>query len=79
MLLRSPHVENFEGIQSGALEFDEKTLLIGENDAGRTSLLYALSMLLKPPTGGESFALEQRHFHRPPAPVSWKRLRRSAL
>ena len=69
MLLRSLHVENLLGVERATLDFDETTVLIGENDAGRTSLLEGLALVLEERHGDPAFTIERPHFHQPPG---WK-------
>jgi putative ATP-dependent endonuclease of OLD family len=67
MFLRSLEVRNFRGILSGRLDLDETTVLIGENDCGKTSLLSALEVVLASGSGGRP-VIERHHFHRPVDP-----------
>jgi len=55
-------VEQFRGIERAALRLDATTVLIGENDCGRSSLLEALALALgwKAPPG--EFHFEPWHF-----------------
>lgn len=63
MYLHALRVENFRGVRSARLTFDETTLLIGENDCGKSSLLEALTLVLGAPKGlAPPFVGE--HFHR---------------
>ncbi len=66
MYLRSIHIENFRAIREGFVSFDETTLLIGENDSGRTSVIEALALIL----GAEDDRFETRlrpfHIHHAP-------------
>jgi len=50
MFLSELNVENFRGVRRGHLRFDETTVLIGENDCGKSSLLDALAHVLDAPT-----------------------------
>lgn len=75
MLLRNLEVENFRGIVSGRLDFDETTVLIGENDCGKSSLFSALDVALTAAGDGRPRA-EPHYFYRsagpdaaPPAPI----------
>ena len=70
MFLQSLEVENFRAIRSGSITFDHTTVLIGENDSGRSSLLEALSLVLTAPEGPNPFAFEAHHFHRDEQGVS---------
>ncbi len=64
MFLRSLEVENFKGIVSGRLDLDDTTVLIGENDCGRSSLLSALAVVLASGDGDRP-RIRTHHFHRP--------------
>ncbi|HEY3439376.1 MAG TPA: DUF2813 domain-containing protein [Paludibaculum sp.] len=57
-------VEQFRGIERATLRLDATTVLIGENDCGRSSLLEALALALgwKAPPG--EFHFEAWHFRR---------------
>jgi putative ATP-dependent endonuclease of OLD family len=65
MYLHALQVENFRGVRRARLTFDETTVLIGENDCGKTSLLEALALVLGTP-GGEAPRFQAEHFHRRP-------------
>jgi len=65
MFLRSLQLENFRAVRRARLVFDETTVLIGENDCGKSSLLEALVLALGHP-GPEPPAFEPHHFHREP-------------
>ncbi|MCC7156344.1 MAG: DUF2813 domain-containing protein [Bryobacterales bacterium] len=69
MMLRSLSVENFRGVEAARLDFDETTVLLGENDAGRTSLLFALDLVLGQPRQDAPFTVTRAHFHQP---KGWK-------
>jgi putative ATP-dependent endonuclease of OLD family len=68
MFLRSLEVQNFRGILSGRLDLDETTVLIGENDCGKSSLLSALEVVLASGEAGRP-VIERHHFHRPVDPA----------
>ena len=63
MFLSSLKVENFRGVREGHLSFDDTTVLIGENDCGKSSLLDALAKALATPDAGPP-QFEAPHFHR---------------
>jgi putative ATP-dependent endonuclease of OLD family len=63
MFLSSLEVENFRGVRKGRLSFDDTTVLIGENDCGKSSLLDALAKALATPDAGPP-QFEAPHFHR---------------
>lgn len=69
MLLRRIEVENFRGLRSAVLEFDATTVLIGENSAGKTTLLDAVAICCA--GRGDTVTIEVRDFHQrgtePPA------------
>jgi len=46
MVLRSVAVENFRAIRSAELTLDPTTVLIGENDFGRSSLMEDIALAL---------------------------------
>src|SRR5262245_60782240 len=64
MYLHSIRIENFRGIREGSVTFDESTVLIGENDSGRSSIVEALVLLLGPPEENFERRLRPAHFHR---------------
>ena len=66
MYLRTIRIENYRAVREGCVNFDETTILIGENDCGRSSVIEALMLVLGPP--GETFEtrLKPFHFHRRP-------------
>lgn len=64
MHLRTLRIDNYRGIRQARLDFDDTTVLVGENDCGKTSLLEALSRALAPGNSdGPHFDAED--FHRP--------------
>ncbi len=64
MHLKTLRVQHFAGIRRAELLFDGTTVLIGENNCGKSSLLDALSLVLgRNAQTRPSF--EQRHFHQP--------------
>src|SRR4051794_8002435 len=46
MLLRSVTIENFRALKYASVSFEPTTLLIGENDCGRSSVLEAIALAL---------------------------------
>ncbi len=65
MRIATLEVANYRGIASARLDFDDTTVLIGENDCGRSSLLSALHLALASGEPGRP-ALQDHHFHRTP-------------
>ncbi len=63
MFLSRLKVENFRGVREGRLSFDDTTVLIGENDCGKSSLLDALAKALETSDAGPP-QFEAQHFHR---------------
>ena len=75
MFLRHVSVRNFRGIVRLELDLDDTTILIGENNVGKTSFLELLDICLGH-GDGEAFAFELGDFHvcpadapRPPLPI----------
>ena len=67
MFLSALNVENFRGVRRGHLSFGETTVLIGENDCGKSSLLDALARVLDAPDAGPP-EFEAQHFYRTAGP-----------
>jgi putative ATP-dependent endonuclease of the OLD family len=69
MLLRRVEVRNFRGLRSAAVELDPTTALIGENSAGKSTLLDAIAICCS--GRDDKVRLEIRDFHQagvePPA------------
>jgi putative ATP-dependent endonuclease of OLD family len=65
MRIATLEVANYRGIASASIDFDETTVLIGENDCGRSSLLSALHLALASGEPGKPL-LQDHHFHRNP-------------
>lgn len=64
MHLASLTVENFRAVRAAKLAFDPTTVLIGENDCGKSSLLEALAIALDPEAGDVPPRFHAWHFHR---------------
>jgi putative ATP-dependent endonuclease of OLD family len=62
--LRSIQIENYRAIRRGTVTFDGTTVIIGENDSGRTSIIEALMLLLGAPEQRFERRLRCMHFHR---------------
>ena len=67
MFLSELNVENFRGIRRGHLSFGETTVLNGENDCGKSSLLDALARVLDA-TDAEPPKFEPQYFYRTAGP-----------
>ena len=63
MYLESLSIRNFRGIRKARVNFDKTTVIIGENDSGKSSLLDALGRVLLPTTAGVPL-FEPQHFYR---------------
>jgi putative ATP-dependent endonuclease of OLD family len=63
MFLRHAHIENFRGIARLDINFDDTTVLIGENAAGKTSVLEALEICLGHHNQGNAFPFEPHDFN----------------
>lgn len=64
MQLKSLKVKNFRGVRSAQLDFSETTVLIGENNCGKTSLMDALSLALAR-TKSQAPQFQRRQFYWP--------------
>jgi putative ATP-dependent endonuclease of OLD family len=63
MHLGSIQIENYRAIRRAAISLDPTTVLIGENDCGRTSVLEALMLILGGPDERFETRLRPFHFH----------------
>jgi putative ATP-dependent endonuclease of OLD family len=75
MVLRSARVENFRAVKCALISFDPTTVLIGENDCGRSSVMEAVALALGWNAHEGEFRFQRFHFHRAakrerPAPIS---------
>jgi putative ATP-dependent endonuclease of OLD family len=61
--LRELLVERFRGVRSARLSFEPTTVLVGENDSGKSSLLEALALVLSPLAANPPL-FQDWHFHR---------------
>lgn len=65
MLLKRISVENFRGLQSVALDLDRNTVLIGENNSGKTTLLEAIRLCLGRSLSRRNNLFEDHDYHLP--------------
>jgi len=64
MLLKKLKIEHFRGLKIVELDLDETTVLVGENNSGKTSILHALRACLSfLRTGGRSAPFDEFDFH----------------
>ncbi len=64
MYLRTIAIENYRAIREAQVSLDGTTLLIGENDSGRTSIIEAVMLVLGAPEDRFENRLQPIHFHR---------------
>jgi putative ATP-dependent endonuclease of OLD family len=64
VLLRSVRLENFRAVRSAKISFDRTTLLIGENDCGRSSIMEAIALALGWTARDGEFLFQPFHIHR---------------
>jgi putative ATP-dependent endonuclease of the OLD family len=64
MLLRSLRLENFRAVKSAEISFDPTTVLIGENDCGRSSVMEAIALALGWNPNDDEFLFQPIHIHR---------------
>lgn len=64
--LISLEVTNFRAIKHALLDFDQITLLIGENDLGKSTLMEALSAVLNPKLDDKLPEFTHFHFYKDP-------------
>lgn len=70
MLLRKIKIENFRGIRRLKLKFDLTTVVIGENNSGKTSIFDALAICLGAGTEDTSFLFRISDFHHSDGTIS---------
>ena len=66
MYLRSIRIANYRGIAEAEVTLEPVTLLLGENDSGKSSILEALSLILGAQEDRFEARLKAIHFHRGP-------------
>ncbi|MXX35865.1 MAG: DUF2813 domain-containing protein [Gemmatimonadetes bacterium] len=65
MLITAVRIRNFRGIRSLSLELGRETVLIGENNSGKTSVLDALKLCLRELGPRRQFVFDAFDFHLP--------------
>ena len=63
MYLSRIEIDNYRGIRSARIDFDETTVMIGENDAGKTSIILAIEKILSPSKDQLKFVFDPLEFH----------------
>jgi len=63
MKLTTLSIENFRGIKGLTIDFDDITVLIGENNSGKTAILDALRIALRDLRSKRGLAFDQLDFH----------------
>jgi len=72
MYLSHLDIENFRGIRSANLDFGETTVMIGENDSGKTSLLEAICLVLSPRPESRSIVFMPQDFYMVAGPKGYQ-------
>ena len=67
MRVTAIRIENFRGIKQLELELDETTVLIGENNSGKTAVLDALRLCLRDLRSRQRTVFDTLDFHLPDA------------
>jgi len=57
------HIKGFRNFVDETVRFDEKTLIIGGNDTGKSNMLYALRILFDPTLSSRDFELTNSDFN----------------
>jgi putative ATP-dependent endonuclease of OLD family len=74
MHLHALALTRFRALGSARVTFDDTTVLIGENDSGKSALLEALGLALDPEAGDAAPRFQAHHFHQaqaqPDAPIA---------
>ncbi len=64
MILRSVRLANFRAVKSATVSFEPTTVLIGENDCGRSSIMEAIALALGWNCEEGEFRFQPFHAHR---------------
>lgn len=72
MYLCRIEIENFRGIRSARLDIGETTVLIGENDSGKTTLLEAICLILSPRPQNKSIVFKPQDFFMVTGPAGYQ-------
>jgi putative ATP-dependent endonuclease of the OLD family len=63
MYLSHLEIENFLGIRSAQIDFNETTVLIGENDSGKSAILESIDKILNFSKGGGKLRFYPHEYH----------------
>lgn len=63
MHLKELQIENFRGLKNLRVHFDDTTILVGENNTGKTSILEAIRIALSRASGRRQLDFEEYDFH----------------
>ena len=63
MRIASLHIKGFRNFIDETIMLDEKTLIIGGNDTGKSNMLYALRLLFDPALSSRDFELTSSDFN----------------
>ncbi|MFT6734829.1 MAG: putative ATP-dependent endonuclease of OLD family, partial [Polaribacter sp.] len=63
MLIQTVKINGFRNFLDSEINFNEKTLVIGANDVGKTNLIYALRLLLDKSLSDRDIEPEITDFH----------------
>jgi putative ATP-dependent endonuclease of OLD family len=64
MKVRQVEIQNFRGIRSGKVSFADNTLLVGGNNAGKSTVCEALDLVLGPERLNRRPVVDEHDFHR---------------
>ena len=62
MKLKTVHIENFRNIDELKLDLESLTVLVGENNIGKTNILLAIQKILKMDESPTRIRLEEEDF-----------------
>ena len=63
MIINKVKIEGFRNFERTEINFNDKTLIIGSNDVGKTNLIYALRLLLDKSLSERDIEPELTDFH----------------
>ena len=63
LTVRRLTIENFRGVHKGSVDFDGHTLLVGGNNAGKSTICEALELVLGPERAYRRPIINEHDFH----------------